>query len=96
MYVILNTTRQVKINHNSCCTNRLGVISNLGCYRALCQQRETLYLIYSLRLCVVECHLSHNVEQRRLVMEDIRTAKMLQDEEDKRAKIFTLDQQEEM
>jgi len=47
-------------------------------------------------LFLVEYHLAQNVEQRRTVMEDIKAAKLLQDEEDKRAKILTLDEQEEL
>ena len=47
-------------------------------------------------MSLVEYHLALNVEQRRTVMEDIKAAKQLQDEEDKQARILTIDEQEEL
>ncbi|XP_076807737.1 uncharacterized protein LOC143450878 isoform X2 [Clavelina lepadiformis] len=44
----------------------------------------------------IEYHHACNVEQRRTVMGDIQTAKQLQDEEDKRARILTTDEQEKL
>lgn len=44
----------------------------------------------------VENHYSQNVNVRRTVQEDIRAAKELQDEEDRRAKIKTLDEEDEV
>lgn len=44
----------------------------------------------------VENHYSQNVNLRRTVQEDIRAAKELQDEEDRKAKIRTLDEEDQV
>nr|CAB3228593.1 coiled-coil domain-containing protein 50 [Phallusia mammillata] len=44
----------------------------------------------------IEHHFENNVSERRRVMGDIKTAKELQDEEDRKARILTLDEQEQL
>ncbi|XP_078483909.1 uncharacterized protein LOC100183971 [Ciona intestinalis] len=53
-------------------------------------------LAYHLQEREIEHHYACNVENRRTVMQDIRTAQQLQDEEDRRARIFTLEQQAQL
>lgn len=47
-------------------------------------------------VCTVESHLASNVHKSRLVQKDLQVAKKLQEEEDKRAKVQSHKQHDEM